>query len=131
MATPGADGQASGIALPIRADHNGSAQLRYGDELITQYVRTYAADWDNDNPFNDDGDLGLAAVFDIAAAAGYKAVARRHIKRMFDFFLARTNLARLVSVSFVHVKEGEVTMEIRYRSIESDEELATSVPLGA
>jgi len=121
-------GEASGLALPFAASGEGGLQVLYGDEYILQLVRTYAADCDSDNPFQDVG-IGLEAVFQVSSAAAWKGQVRRKMQAMFRLYLERTNLAVLKSVSFAKTEEGEDTMNVIFISIESNEELAINVPI--
>ena len=100
-----------------------------GDDLITQYVRVYGSDWNNDNPYNQDGGIGVDAVFEVADSPAWRGVVRRKMTEMFRLYLERTNLAKLKDIAFRQDTEGEVAMDVRFRSIESDEELAVTVPL--
>jgi len=121
-------GEASGLALPFAASGEGGAKVLYGDELILQYVRTYAADCDSDNPFQDLG-IGLEAVFQISSDPAWKGQVRRKMRRMFRLYLERTNLATLKSISFDKTEEGVDTMNVVFISIESNEELAINIPI--
>jgi len=121
-------GEVSGIALPFSVSHDGGIKLMRGDELISQYVKVYCGDWENDNPFNVGG-ISPAPIFEPVSDTGWKSIVRRQVTQAFANYLNRTNLAELIDISFTHEAEGESTMDVRFKSIESDEELALSVPL--
>jgi hypothetical protein len=121
-------GEATGLALPFAASGEGGLKLLLGDELILQYVRTYAADCDSDNPFQDVG-IGLGAVFQVSSDPAWKGQVRRKMEQMFRLYLERANLARLQSISFTQTTEGETTMDVVFVSLESNEEHALNIPI--
>lgn len=99
-----------------------------GDDLITQYVMTYVADCSSDNPFQDLG-IGERAIFRIADDPEWRADIRGRIKNMFDKYLVPSNLAKLQAVEFNTTADGEVTMAVRYVSIESNEPRSELIPI--
>jgi len=121
-------GEASGLALPFAPSGEGGIKVLYGDEYILQLVRTYAADCDSDNPFQDVG-IGLEAVFQLSSDGAWKGQVRRKLQQMFKLYLERTNLAVLKSVSFEKGEEGVDTMNVVFISVESNEELAINIPI--
>jgi len=123
-----ATGEASGLAMPVAIGGDGGLKLLAGDEYITQLVRTYAADCDSDNPFQDVG-IGLEAVFQLSSDGAWKGQVRRKLQQMFKLYLGRTNLAVLKSVSFEKGENGENTMNVVFISVESNEELAINIPI--
>lgn len=129
MANDNVDGEASGIASPFAVGQDGGIRLAKGDSLITQYVETYVSDWENDNPFNQDDGITAAPIFSIADDDAWKARARKRVKRGFELYLQRSNLAELKDLYFSQDEEGAVNLNVLFRSIESDEELAISRPL--
>lgn len=122
-------GEASGLALPFQASGEGGLKVMTGDEYIIQLVRTYAADCDSDNPFQNDMGIGLEAVFQVSSDPAWKGQVRRKMQQMFKQYLERTNLAVLKSVNFTKDTEGEETMNVVFISVESNEELAVSIPI--
>lgn len=121
-------GEASGLALPFAASGEGGLAVLYGDEYILQLVRTYAADCDSDNPFQDIG-IGLEAVFQLSSDGAWKGQIRRKMQQMFKLYLERTNLAVLKDVSFAKTEDGVDTMNVVFISVESNEELAINIPI--
>ena len=121
--------ESGGLELPIQASASGGFQPLTGDAYIKQLVRVLVADGDSDNPFQDVG-FGIDAVFANLSDPAWKAQQRRKVKEVFDD-LRTANLAKLDTVTFTKpgdddaqgLVEGEIAMNIRFISIESNAEL--------
>ena len=125
-----ANGEASGTQLPFAASASGGLRLAIADDLIAQYIRIYVGDWENDNPYNQDGGISPAVIFQNAEDPSWKGIVRRRVEELFRRFLTRSNLAEFRGIRFGQTEEGESNMEVTYRSIESDEELVVAVSFG-
>lgn len=117
--------------MPFAASGSGGLQMLSGDDLILQYIKTYAADCDSDNPFQSDLGIGSQPIFANSADSAWKGQVRRKIEQMFRLYLERTNLARLRSLTFSVGEDGEDILDIKYLSIESDEDQSISLPIVA
>lgn len=116
-----------GLSLPVGVDASGGAILIEADMQSNKIIRLALSPCYSDHAWQQDLGLGEGAVFDVATDAG-KARLRGRIRRLFAAFAAESRY-RLVQGSVViedGPNEGELSLELRYKDLEADEEYILS-----
>lgn len=112
-----------GLALPVGVDPAGGAELVEADKQSNKIIRLALSPCYSSHAFQQDLGLGEGGVFDLAVPEG-KARLRARIKRLFTAFHAEARY-RLVAGSIKLEDgpgEGELSLELKYKDLESDEE---------
>jgi hypothetical protein len=112
-----------GLQLPVGVDPAGAVALIEGDEQASKIIRTALSPCYSNHAFQQDLGLGEGAIFDMATAEG-KARLRSRIRRLFSVFRAEDRY-RLVEGSVTiedGPAEGDLTLELKYKDLETDEE---------
>jgi hypothetical protein len=112
-----------GLALPVGVDPAGGADLVEADTQANKIIRIALSPCYSDHAFQQDLGLGEGGIFDLATPEG-KARLQARIKRLFAAFYAEARF-RLVAGSIKledGPQEGELSLELKYKDIESDEQ---------
>ena len=114
---------AVGLAMPVGVDASGGASIVSGDVQASKIIRLALSPCYNEHAFQQDIGVGEGMIFAINTPEG-KARLRSRIRRLFTEFRAEDRF-RLVDGSLKVEDgpgEGELTMELKYKDLEADEE---------
>lgn len=113
---------ATGLRIPVGVNANGGAALVSDDEQAEKVIGLAINDNDTEHPFHQDEGLGQFAIFKISDGA-IRAQLQHRILRIFEAF-DKAKLYRLDrdSISWTKgPKPGELTLELTYVNLETDE----------
>lgn len=114
---------AKGLAVPIRLSSGGGMLVEEGDAHARKIIQLGLGDGDSDNPFQQNENLGLDMIFDLADPISRPRIVVK-LKQIFakweelKRFKLRENTLRWTKGEV----QGEEVLEFKYINLESDEE---------